>query len=163
MEQLCIDSVENVEKYFATIQPLVGRRLVKASKLAGGLANYVFRCVLDDESSVILKYTSDHLSSNSSIKFPQSRYIVETNAYRILGNLTAGSVTRVPRLLFADEENYVKIIEDAGEHVVTLQDYLKNNETNDFSLIDFIAVEVAKFSKFLSNESKITPSNYKVA
>jgi hypothetical protein len=81
---------------------LLGERVRSAVRLSGGLLNHVFRLILDDGRSVILKHAPPHIASQPDIPLDPSRASFEAAALHWLqGRPETGFAT--PRLLAHDD------------------------------------------------------------
>ena len=159
------ETIELVNAYFSTNKPLLDRKLVDCQKLSGGLCNYVYRLYLDDSTTAVFKYFPRFISSDRSIEFSQERYFAEKASLALLSEnqyMLEHTSVRIPKLIFSDDSQYILIMQDAGEHLISLFDLLKKNETNliDEKKLHSVGKEIHKFLKFLSDKSNITPQTH---
>ena len=101
----------------------IGGDVQSCTKLTGGICNYVYRLHFNDRT-VVLKQFPSTLASNIDYPFSQDRYFVEKEALTKFSKLNSGNV-KVPRLIFCQDEEFVLVMEDAGENIVSLMDYFK--------------------------------------
>ncbi|KAF8304940.1 hypothetical protein DL93DRAFT_2090003 [Clavulina sp. PMI_390] len=117
---------ESVLNYLSTIVDgaFIGD---SCSRLSGGFGNFVWRVQLKNSyqrmSSVILKHGKDYAAASREISFPLDRMAFELDALNIFSSIFPSTnihddmpSVRVPRVLHADLESHVLIIEDAGDH-----------------------------------------------
>ena len=156
------ETVESVNAYFSTNKPLIDRKLVDCQKLSGGLCNYVYRLYLDDSTTAVFKYFPRFISCDRSIEFSQERYFAEKASLALLSDnqyMLEHTSVRIPKLIFSDDCQYVLIMQDAGQHLISLFDLLKRDDTNlvDANMLHSIGKEISQFLMFLSEKSNITP------
>lgn len=162
-----MESLESVESYINEKKDFpIKSKLVETKKLSGGLVNFVYRLVYENKETAILKYFPTFLASNRSIEMSQNRYFVEKAALELLGNNEELKTSiRVPKLLYSDDNAFVLVMEDAGEHTKSLFQILQTKtdakEVNLGELITKLAKELHNFSKFLSEKSGISPTSHK--
>jgi 5-methylthioribose kinase len=154
-----MESTELVRTYIDSRKDLpFNSKFTSAMRLSGGLVNYVYRLRFEDNSTAILKYYPRFIASNKSVEVSQSRYFVEKAALKHLATneyLLNETAVRIPKLLYADDESHMLIMEDAGENNKTLFELLKNESTESDELIPFVAEQIKKLSTFLSDKSNI--------
>ena len=125
-----MDSIEMVEKYIRENENLpFASKVQTISMLSGGLANFVYRLKFEDNTTAILKYYPPYLAVNPSMTVSQKRYFVEKAALQALNSQpwlekNQNSRIRTAKLINFDDNNYVLIMEDAGENTKTLFNYL---------------------------------------
>lgn len=166
--------MENVEKIREFLEankqksPFKDRKLVEVKILSGGLINYVYRLKFDDSSSAIAKYYPPHFAHNKNIQFSQNRYHVEKTILTLLNEQpwtrdNPNSLVRTPKVLFTDDTHFLIIMQDAGENIKMLQDYIKNDENliKDEVLLSRIAKDIHDFCHYLSYKSGITWETHK--
>ena len=102
---------------------------VSATRLSGGLMNYVYRLKLEDGGSIILKVFEDHMAGNSENKLPKMRYFIEKNALDALSKQECfnESIIRTPKLFGFDDSLFALFMEDCGENLVCASEILKND------------------------------------
>ncbi|CAF1142307.1 unnamed protein product, partial [Brachionus calyciflorus] len=120
-----------------------------------------------DKSSVILKYYPPFLAADKTIPISQERYLVEKEALQFLSSRSwlkkcPNSIVRIPKAIYADDKNFVLLMEDAGENTKTLFNLLLSNSSPDQNLLDLIPNELNKFLSYLNNESGLTPTTNKI-
>lgn len=158
------DSIEGVFLYIEKRVPFAGLHLKSATRLNGGIINYIYRLTFSDESTAVLKYYPRFIATNKQIEFSQSRYFVEKSSLEIFGEnkeLKESTNIRVPKVLYSDDRNYVLIMQDAGKELLLLSEVLREDSVPG-EKIELIGQEIYNFSKFLTDKSKITPSTHKV-
>lgn len=162
-----METIESVKEYVEankTKAPFAGRTLKDVKTLSGGLVNFVYRLEFDDGSSVIFKYYPRYLSSDKTVEMSQNRYFVEKISLTLLEQqpwtaLNPKSLIRTPKVLLADDANFLLVMEDAGPTSKTLFEHLKNNGDNligdDAEKLRQIAKDIHEFCDFISNKSEI--------
>ena len=153
-------------------------KVVDVEKVSGGLANYVYRLVFEDKSTAIFKHYSNQLKAISEAQFSPKRYFIEKSALKILGEEESLKECRIstPKLLYADDDMYIIIMQDCGRSLVTLSDFLKkdyelpesmrngksNEEQNQLidDMIDLTAKEIRNFLIKLATEVSIRPETH---
>lgn len=139
-----MESFTTPESVLAYLKSLVDHRFIGTSclRLSGGFGNFVWRIQLEAPyrgySTVVLKHGKDHAAANKDIPFGLDRMQFERDALAIFGDIaklavpqdsptTEGdgtqtmiaprsSVIRLPAVFYADLEEHVLILEDAGDH-----------------------------------------------
>eukprot|EP00834_Sanchytrium_tribonematis_P001713 NODE_44_length_33449_cov_1.575742.p13 type:complete len:331 gc:universal NODE_44_length_33449_cov_1.575742:23233-24225(+) len=132
---------------------------VSCIRLKGGAVNYVYRIGLES-TSVILKHYGPTLASNKEFPFSQDRYFVEKEALLKFSSISTKDF-KVPKLLYFKDEDYVIIMEDAGEDSISLMTYFKKNEHHldmdniDTKIINFLlklnSIDVKRLSPIFKN------------
>eukprot|EP00899_Mesostigma_viride_P010651 jgi/Mesvir1/19588/Mv09890-RA.1 len=121
----------------------------QVTQLPGGLVNFVYRVRLVS-NPVIIKYYPPYIASSPSVPFSQERYEVEKTALQLFGGHVDSEHLKVPRLLFASDEHTMLVMEDAGDSLMTLLQYLSCSTTDrDPALMKSSATELRAF---LSNK-----------
>ena len=125
----------------------------------GGLANYVYRLTYSNRTT-ILKYYPPYLSSNTAYSFSQERYFVEKEALQVFSDLSTDKI-KVPKLLQSIDEEYVLIMEDAGEDIISLTQFFKNDYAGltwdclHSSIVEFLATlhqyDISTLSELFKN------------
>ena len=162
-----MESLELVEVYINAKENFpIKSKLVETKKLSGGLVNFVYRLVFENKETAILKNFPTFFSSNKSIEFSQNRYFVEKAALELLGNNEElKNSIRVPKLLYYDDEAYILVMEDAGEHTKSLFQILQANKdlenVNKENLIKKLANKIHIFSRFLTEKSGVSAKTHK--
>ena len=153
-------------------------KVVDVEKVSGGFANFVFRLIFEDKSTLILKYYTTHLAADNSIEMSPHRYIVEKTALDLIGNETVLNDCRLstPKVLFSDDDIRYFIMEDCGKNLVTLTDLLKldfklpesmakkhedDEEKTINEYLELLAKEIRKVLHKLGNESSIKLDKYR--
>ena len=132
-------------------------KLKNIQRLNGGSVNYVYRLTFDNNSTVILKYFPNHLAIDKDVKMNQKRYCVEKDALKLLGDhcFLEKTHTRIPKLLYFDDNNFIIVMQDAGKQCKTLLKFLLNqtpHTAHSQKIIDILAKEIYNFSIFLSKK-----------
>ena len=162
-----MESLELVEVYINAKENFpIKSKLVEIKKLSGGLVNYLYRLVFENKETAILKNFPTFFSSNKSIEFSQNRYFVEKAALELLGNNEElKNSIRVPKLLYYDDNAFVLVMEDAGEHAKSLFQILQANKdlenVNKENLIKKLANKIHIFSRFLTEKSGVSAKTHK--
>ena len=162
-----MESLELIEGYIKAKENFpIKSKLVEIKKLSGGLINHVYRLVFEKNKTAILKYFPKFFASNRNKKISQNRYFVEKASLELLGNNTElKNSIRVPKLLYSDDDAYILLMEDAGEHTKSLLQILQANidikKVNLGELITKLAKELHNFLKFLSEKSGISAKTHK--
>ncbi len=124
--------------------------LTEVIALEGGLANFIYR-IRYKEGTAVLKCFPPYIRQIPTLAFDRKRYFVEKTALDILSKQTWSKHVRVPTLLYACDEAYLLVMEDAGENHKTLLEYMDNRNTNqpgkerDAALIKRFSSEVSAF------------------
>ena len=113
-----------------------------------------------------MKYFPNHLAIDKDVKMNQKRYFVEKDALKLLGDhcFLEKTHTRIPKLLYFDDNNFIIVMQDAGKQCKTLLKFLLNqtpHTAHSQKIIDILAKEIYNFSIFLSN-SGINPQTHSV-
>lgn len=163
-----METLESVKNYFEENKSLLTTANITSVKLlSGGLVNYVYRIIFDDNTSVILKYFPAFLKVNNSIPMSQKRYFVEKAALEVFGlqpwlikNPT--SKIRTPKLIHANDEKFILIMEDAGVNSETLFNSLIVGSNLYSNFIELIPREIKIFLNYLTEEANILLKNNEV-
>ena len=111
--------------------PFSSKHVREVSRISGGFTNYVFRIVLNDSSSCILKHFKSYLVAKKEISMPINRYFIEKMALNVIGEderlQSERFRLRTPKLIYSNDNEHVLVMEDCGVDSVSLTDYLKLN------------------------------------
>jgi 5-methylthioribose kinase len=122
--------------------------LTEVTALEGGLANFIYRMRYKGGTAV-LKCFPPYIRQLPALAFDRKRYFVEKTALEVLGKQTWSQHVRVPSLLYACDEAYLLVMEDAGENHKTLLEYMeKSNQPDkegDDALMKCFSREVSAF------------------
>ena len=169
-----LKNIEIVAKYINENReklPFSAKKLTNVSVVSGGLCNFVYRLKFDDNTTAILKYYPPFVASIESMTISQSRYMVEKTALDVLGKepaLSSGLV-QTPKLIYADDDLFILIMQDCGQSLVTLFELMKNNfrlpnhtDENENEkalreLLNKLAVELRRFLRTLATGISIKP------
>ncbi|CAF0809993.1 unnamed protein product [Brachionus calyciflorus] len=157
-----METIEDVVKYLEINQDKPFVSVVdKIEKLSGGLVNYVYRIKFVDKKSVILKHYPPYCAAYKTISMSQKRYFVEKEALQFLSTqpwLTNNpeSIVRTPNVIYADDDHYTLIMQDAGENTQTLFNLLLSNSSVDQHFLDLIPKELKVLIRHLTEDSELT-------
>ncbi|KAJ3100608.1 Protein tyrosine phosphatase domain-containing protein 1 [Phlyctochytrium planicorne] len=112
------------------------------TRLAGGLANFVYRLTFADSTTAVLKYFPPYLAINPSVAFSQERYFAEKECLKLFGG-THGLLC-IPRIIHSNDAAYTIIMEDAGKDLSTLLDHLRTSNVSE-SLFPSLAQSLHAF------------------
>ncbi|KAF8140469.1 kinase-like domain-containing protein [Boletus edulis] len=124
-----LGTIPGVEAYLQD-KPQFAARTVE--KLVGGHGNFTYRIYLHrafaGRQTLVLKYAPPYApASNGRFPLDQKRQLIEVQALRLAGRLSAANVPAfitVPAVHLFDEEKHVFIMDDAGEDCRTLKELL---------------------------------------
>jgi thiamine kinase-like enzyme len=163
-----METADSVRAYIEINALFAESKLKDIIALSGGLVNYVYRLVFENNTSYVLKYFPRFLASNRTVEMSQNRYFIEKCALTELQNQpwlkeSPHSMIRTPKVVHFDDENFTLIMEDAGTSCKTLFTLLTNesNQLYNDELLSQIAKEVKIFSSYLSDKSNIRPKTHK--
>ena len=117
-----MEDIESVKTYIDSQNDWIFKaKLQEVVKLSGGVSNYVYRIIFQDNTTAVLKYFPNFLAFDRTVQMSQNRYFVEKEVLKILGNHEElqNSRLRVPKLLYFDDSKYIIIMEDAGQQTKT--------------------------------------------
>ncbi|PFH52120.1 hypothetical protein AMATHDRAFT_46485 [Amanita thiersii Skay4041] len=111
-----------------------GKQAYSATQLTGGLVNVTARVALQRDGSkctVILKYAPPFVAASlGNMPFGQFRQTIESRALFLLDETPSVKQqlerlqVRIPKPIWFDEHEHVLALEDLGEELVTLDDWL---------------------------------------
>ncbi|KAA1467883.1 hypothetical protein DENSPDRAFT_357976 [Dentipellis sp. KUC8613] len=127
MASLDLANKEHVLQYLSS-GPFASTEVVP---LSGGFGNYTYRLRLHSEyqgrQTAVLKHGKSHLPGATSFPFALYRQNFDQMAMREVRKLLPeDSLATTPEVYLYDEDASVIIMEDCGEHSVTLKDLLKS-------------------------------------
>ncbi|KAJ2049984.1 hypothetical protein GGI08_005603 [Coemansia sp. S2] len=133
-----------------------GSYTASATKLTGGMINYVWRLTNASGDSIIVKYAEDSIASSPDIKFSSERMDFEVRGLSLfspedallgigeLGKpLAVTPLVRVPKLLYYDRSVPFLVLEDIGVHR-GFEDWFKAEDSKAEDL-DFVCAKVGEW------------------
>ncbi|KAG6846035.1 hypothetical protein H0H87_006399 [Tephrocybe sp. NHM501043] len=130
--------------------------------LSGGTANFTYRIhimkPIDDQETFVLKHAEPFIKG-STFPFSVDRQIFESEAMmRVKAWLTADSLVTVPTIYKFDKEQHVIIMEDCGNNILTLKDFmLKSREDASVGLAAKIGESLGHFISGMHEWSRANP------
>jgi 5-methylthioribose kinase len=168
-----METIELVRSYIETLPKSLFQNssLNEITSLSGGCCNYVYRLHFANNFTCILKYYPlNPPNADKSFVVSQDRYAVEKTSLLLLEkrpwlqNAQQSSLIHVPRVYHYDDTKFALIMEDAGVNSKTLLKLLAKESDGlyDETFLAKIAHDIHVFSRYISLESKVTPTSHPV-
>ncbi|KAF7793407.1 hypothetical protein EIP86_004519 [Pleurotus ostreatoroseus] len=146
MTSLDLATAKDVQE-FLTNGPFASHEVVP---LPGGFGNFTFRLRLREayqcHQTLILKHGKDYIAAARSIPFALERQNFEQTAMRRVRSLfPEDSLINVPEIFLYDDKENIIIMEDCGEHSVTLKNLLKDGPSISTETVRKIGATLGTF------------------